>query len=121
MAEALLPDEIWDEIKPLLPPHPPRPKGGRPPADDRDCMRALLFITRTGMAYNMLPNDVFGVSGVTAWRRLRDWTHAGVWSEMHRRALNGLGKLGAIDQDKVVVDSQSVRAVLGGRTPAQTP
>jgi transposase len=121
MAEPLLPDETWDEIKPLLPPHPPRPKGGRPFADDRDCLRAILFIARTGMAYNTLPADVFGVSGVTAWRRLRDWTLAGVWPEMHLRALNGLGKFGAIDQDKVVVDSQSVRAVFGGRTPARTP
>lgn len=104
----------------LLPKHPPQPKGGRPPADDRQCLRALIFILKSGIAYQMLPTEVFGVSGSTCWRRLRDWTDAGIWTELHHRMLNHLGKLGGIDLDTVVVDSQSVRAVFGGRTPAQT-
>lgn len=118
MAVELLPDELWNECRPLLPPHPPQPQGGRPPADDRLCLRGLIFILRSGMAYNLLPTEVFGVSGVTCWRRLRDWTRAGVWPELHRRLLNRLGRLGQIDLSKAVVDSQSVRAVFGGRTPA---
>ncbi|MGX7709185.1 IS5/IS1182 family transposase, partial [Methylobacterium sp. Gmos1] len=28
MARPLLPDDLWAAIAPLLPPHPPRPKGG---------------------------------------------------------------------------------------------
>jgi transposase len=36
MAKELLPDELWQEIEPLLPPPPPRTsKGGRPPVDNR--------------------------------------------------------------------------------------
>jgi transposase len=73
------------------------------------------------MAYSLLPTEVFGVSGVTCWRRLRDWTRAGVWPELHRRLLDRMGKLGAIDPSKAIVDSQSVRAVFGGRTPAPVP
>ena len=118
MAVELLPDELWNEIEPLLPAHHRQPKGGRPPVDDRVCLRGLIFILRSGMAYSLLPTEVFGVSGPTCWRRLRDWTRAGVWPELHRRMLNRLGKLGQIDQSKAVVDSQSVRAVFGGRTPA---
>src|SRR5688500_5872449 len=118
MAVELLPDELWDEVEPLLPGHRPQPKGGRPPVDDRLCLRGLIFILRSGMAYALLPTEVFGVSGVTCWRRLRDWTRAGVWPELHRRILNRLGKLGQIDQSKAVIDSQSLRAVFGGRTPA---
>ena len=121
MAVELLPDELWDEVQPLLPTHPLQPKGGRPPVKDRLCLRGLIFILRSGMAYALLPTEVFGVSGVTCWRRLRDWTRAGVWPELHRRVLNQLGKLGEIDQSKAVIDSQSVRAVFGGRTPGQTP
>ncbi len=119
MAMELLPDELWNEVKPLLPAHPPQPKGGRPPADDRLCLRALIFILRSGMAYSLLPREVFAVSGVTCWRRLRDWTRAGVWPELHRRILNRLGKLGQIDLSKVVIDAQAVRAVFGGRTPGR--
>ena len=116
MPVELLPDELWDEFKPLLPPHAPQPKGGRPPVPDRLCLRGLIFILRSGTAYDLLPTDVFGVSGVTCWRRLRDWTRAGVWPQLHRRILSHLNKLGAIDQSKMVIDSQSVRAVFGGRT-----
>jgi len=69
MAVELLPDELWNEFKPLLPEHPPNPKGGLPWADDRNCLRALIFIMRTGIPYQMLPREVFGVSGSTSGRR----------------------------------------------------
>ena len=121
MAVELLPDELWNEVQPLLPRHRAQPRGGRPPADDRLCLRGLIFIARSGMAYQLLPTEVFGVSGSTCWRRLRDWTGAGVWPQLHRRLLNRLGKLGQIDLDQAVVDSQSVRAVFGGRIPARIP
>lgn len=117
MAVELLPDELWNQVQPLLPEHPVSTKGGRPPTDDRICLRALIFILRSGMAYNLLPGDVFGVSGVTAWRRLRDWTRAGCWEQLHHILLNALGRLGQVDLSRAVVDSESVRAVFGGRTP----
>jgi transposase len=121
MAVELLPDELWNEIQPLLPAHPISSKGGRPPADDRLCLRALIFILRSGMAYNLLPTEVFGVSGVTAWRRLRDWTRAGIWQQLLQLLLNRLGRLGEIDLRRAVVDSESVRAIFGGDIPDRAP
>lgn len=121
MAVELLSDELWNQVQPLLPAHRDHPKGGRPFADDRACLRAIIFILRSGIAYQLLPAEVFGVSGSTAWRRLRDWTVAGVWPQLHACMLNRLGKLDQIELDQAVVDSQSVRAVLGGRTPDQAP
>ena len=38
---------------------------------------------KTGIAWNELPAAVVGCSGVTCWRRVRDWTEAGVWSALH--------------------------------------
>ncbi len=119
MAVELLPDDLWDEVRTLLPVHRVSPKGGRPPVDDRVCLRALIFIMRSGMAYNLLPAEVFGVSGVTAWRRLRDWTRADVWQPLHKLLLNRLGQRGEIDLQYAVIDSESVRAVFGGRTPGR--
>jgi transposase len=123
MAKELLPDELWHEIEPLLPPHPPRTsKGGRPPVDDRDALRGILFVNRTGIPWQALPAEAFGVSGSSCWRRFSEWTKAGVWPELHRRLLNRLGRAGGVNLDRVVVDSQSVRAVKGGApTPAPTP
>lgn len=36
MAKELLPDALWARIAPLLPPEPPKPKGGRPPGGPRN-------------------------------------------------------------------------------------
>ena len=122
MAKELLPDELWREIAPLLPPHtPPSPKGGRPPVDDRDALTGILFVLRTGIPWQALPAEAFGVSGSSCWRRFSEWTTAGVWPRLHRRLLNRLGKAGGVNLDRVVADSQSVRAKKGARTPAPTP
>jgi transposase len=123
MAKELLPDELWHEIEPLLPPRPPpSPKGGRPPVDDRDALTGILFVLKTGIPWQALPTEVFGVSGSSCWRRFDEWADAGVWAGLHPRLLNRLGKAGGVNLDRVVVDSQSVRAVKGGaRTPAPTP
>ena len=118
MVKELLDDQLWGIIQSLLPAHPPRPKGGRPPADDRACLTGILFILRTGCQWQMLPTEAFHVSGSTCWRRFRDWSEQAVWPEVHRELLNRLGRIGRVDQSTAVVDSASVRAVLGGDTPA---
>jgi transposase len=118
MAKELLPDALWHEIEPLLPPHPPpSPKGGRPPVGDRDALSGILFVLKTGIPWQALPAEAFGVSGSSCWRRFEQWTRAGIWPELHRRLLNRLGKAGGVNLDRVVVDSQSVRAKKGARTP----
>lgn len=121
MAKELLPDELWQEIEPLLPPPPPpSPKGGRPPVDNRKALTGILFVNRTGIAWQLLPTEAFDVSGSSCWRRFEEWTKAGIWPELHRRLLNRLGKAGGVNLDRVVVDSQSVRAKKGAPTPGPT-
>lgn len=119
MAAELLPDELWEEIAPLLPP-PSRAQTGRPPVDNKKALRGIIFVLRFGVPWQAVPTDAFGVSGSSCWRRFRDWTAAGIWPELHRRLLNRLGKFDGVDLQHVVVDSQSVRAVIGGSTPART-
>lgn len=118
----VLPPELWEEIEPLLPPPPPRSsKGGRPPVPNRDALRGIILVLRTGIPWQMLPTEAFGVSGSSCWRRFHEWTLAGVWPAVHRRLLNRLGQLGGVDLSRAVVDSQSVRALKGGPTAAPTP
>jgi len=121
MAVELLPDELWNEIEPLLPPPPPRTsKGGRPPVGNRDALRGIIFVARTGTPWQMLPTSAFGVSGSSCWRRFKEWTASGIWSKLHERLLNRLGKLGGVHLEYAVADSQSVRALRGVLTPAPT-
>lgn len=116
----LLSDELWAAVKPLLPKHRPSPKGGAPRCSDRQCLEAILYVLRGGIAWSLLPKE-FGVSSSTAWRRLRDWTAAGVWDRLHRKLLRTLGERGELDTERVIIDSASVRALKGGRTPALIP
>ena len=110
-------DELWFAVEPLLPKHPPSPKGGRRRCNDRRCLDAILYVLRGGIAWQLVPQKEFGVSGSTAWRRLRDWTQAGVWDDVHRKLLRQLGERGELETERVVIDSASVRALKGGRTP----
>ena len=122
MAAELLPDELWQEIEPLLPPRPgPSSKGGRPPVDDRAALRGIIFVDRTGIPWQALPTEVFGVSGSSCWRKLREWERLGIWAALHERMLNRLGKAEGVDLNIGVVDSQSVRALKGGATADPTP
>lgn len=121
MAKPLLTDELWERIEPLLPPAKPKPKGGRPPIGNRRALTGILFVLRTGCAWEYLPQELGCGSGMTCWRRLRDWHAAGVWEKVWRLLLDELGLAGEIDWSKAIFDSCSVRAVFGGRRLAPIP
>lgn len=121
MRQDLLPEVLWEEVRPLLPAHPRSEKGGRPRVDDRACLTGLLYLLREGCTYRGLPCQELGCgSGATVWRRRQEWTQAGVWAEVHKRLLGHLGRAGEVDVSTVVADSASVRAQKGGRTPDPT-
>jgi transposase len=120
MAE-LVSDALWKELEPLLPPLPGRsPKGGRPPVENRDALTGIVFVLRTGIPWQALPIEMGCGSGSTCWRRFTAWTRLKVWSQLHAILLNVLGKAGAVNLERAVMDSASVRAVFGGRTPVPT-
>ena len=120
MAKPLLPDALWERIEPLIPPHPPRPKGGRPPVPHREALTGILFVLKTGTPWEYLPKEMGCGSGMTCWRRLRDWQADGVWENIWHVLLDELGKAEVIDWSTSAIDSCSIRAVFGGRKPAQT-
>lgn len=114
MARVLVPDELWELVEPLLPPHPTSPKGGRPRVDDRVCLTGILFVLKTGIPWEDFPQEM-GCCGMTLWNRLTQWMRAGVWDQLHRLLLGKLRDAEALDFDRVVVDSSSVRAMHGGK------
>lgn len=121
MAKPLLTDELWERIEPLLPPEPPKPKGGRPRVPDRACLTGILFILKSGMGWEYLPAEMNCGSGMTCWRRLRDWQAAGVWKKIWQRFLDELGGNGRIEWSVTVVDASATRAIFGGSPPGPTP
>jgi transposase len=67
----------------------------------------------TGLACRLVLEEI-RCSGVTAWRRLRDWQAAGVWARLHRELLRRLNATGRIDWSVGVVDGSHIRALRGG-------
>jgi transposase len=123
MAKPLVSDELWELIAPLLPARRRRRsrKGGRPLLDDRRALCGVVFVLRTGIPWEYLPQEMGCGSGMTCWRRLRDWQRAGVWRRLHQVLLDRLNAEDKIDWSRAVVDSTSVRALHGGkkRVPAR--
>jgi transposase len=121
MAKKHVSQALWNGIGPLLPEPKPSPKGGRPAVPNRACLEGIVLVLKTGMPWQSLPTRLGYGSGSTCWRRFRAWTQLGVWPQLHQRLLRVLGRNGQIHLERAVIDSASVRALKGGRTPAQTP
>src|ERR671938_166012 len=117
MSKLLVSDELWNTIAPLLPAEPPKPKGGRPRVPDRAALTGIVFVLRSGIPWELLPQEMGCGSGVTCWRRLRDWQRTGVWHRLHQTLLDRLGERDQIDWSRASVDSALVRAKGGAKRP----
>lgn len=121
MPKPLVSDELWNRIEPLIPKHQPSPLGGRPTVEDRQALTGIIFVLKTGIPWEDLPLEMGCGSGMTCWRRLRDWQAAGVWDKLHQVLLAELRSIDKIDWSRAIVDSSSVRAVGGGEKTGPNP
>src|SRR5438105_14401676 len=120
MAKPLLDDALWQLTAPLL----PEPKArrfrspGRRPVDSRKALTGIIFVLKTGIGWEDLPQEMGCGSGMIlrqaqdrlCWRRLREWHAAGVWHRLHEVLLAKLQGAEQSDWSRAVVDSSSVRA-----------
>ena len=117
MAKAILDESLWILIEPVLPAPKPRRKKypGRKPISNRQALTGILFVLRTGIPWEYLPQELGCGSGMTCWRRLRDWQEAGIWDKLHQLVLSLLQEQGALDWSLAIADSSWVRAVGAGK------
>lgn len=103
-----LSDEQWQVIEPLL----PLPKRmGRPRADDRQTLNAILYGLRTGCRWSDLPRELG--SPTTAWCRLKVWEEAGVWENIWRAVLSSLEAEDRIEWAQAFLDGSFLPAKKG--------
>ncbi len=120
MAKQLLSDEKWKQIEQLFPAPPARPKGGRKRLEYRRVLTGILFVLRTGIPWHELPLELGCGSGMTCWRRLRDWQQQGVWQRLLTHFVQELKQHGTLADDRLIVDSSLVPAKKGAQIPDPT-
>jgi putative transposase len=76
-----IPNDLWDEIKLLLPSEKPNNTTGRPVISFRKVLDGILYILRTGCQWKMLPKE-YG-SGSTCHRRFQEWTVSKVFQRLY--------------------------------------
>jgi transposase len=113
----VLTDDHWQRLAARLPAHPPSPKGGRPRADDRECLEGLLWLLRSGARWRDIPIDL--PSGSTCWRRLQEWAGEQVLQEIQAVLIEELGELGQLDLKELLADATFIRAKKGGTMSAK--
>ena len=115
-------DGLWARIEPLLPVVVRnRRRPGRKRLDSRKVLCGILFVLYTGIRWDFLPQELGYGSGMTCWRRLRDWTEAGVWQRLHELLLAELRGAGLLDFSRAAVDSSHLRAMKGGPATGPSP
>jgi transposase len=121
MAKPILDEGLWAVLELLLPPEPPRPRGGRPRVPHRQVLSGILFVLRSGVPWELLPQELGCGSGMTCWRRLQEWHAKGLWRRIHHALLNWLGETEQIDWSRASLDSASVPAKKGGGLTGPNP
>jgi transposase len=91
------------------PSRPPRPQA----LGDRQALTGILFVLKTGLPWQDLPQEMGCGCGMTCWRRLQQWQHAGVWLRLHATLLAKLRGADRIDWSRAAVDSSFARAFEG--------
>lgn len=102
----ILTDEQWAVLQPLFPEPKVRKgknKGGRPWRGNRECLEGIIWVLRSGARWRDLPPPF--PSGVTCWRRLRDWEQRGVWRAAWESLLGVLDKRGRLDLEETYMDA----------------
>jgi transposase len=112
---ALLSDEMWARVEPLLPPV----KGamGRPMREHRDRVEGAIYRYRTGIAWRDLPAE-FG-PWQTVWKRHHRFSTDGTWDKVLTELQVQADANGQIDW-RLSVDSTSARVYQHGATAARS-
>jgi transposase len=107
-------EELWAAIEQVLPRRERRYRyPGRKRLDDRKALEGILFVLITGIPWRALPQELGLGSGVTCWRRLEEWSEAGVWERLHASLLERLRAADQIDWSRACVDGSHVQAKKG--------
>lgn len=112
-----LTDRQWATIQPLI---PKQTGPGKPRANDRETLDAILYVLSTGCRWENLKKIRYNHHYTTAWRRLRRWEEDGTWKKILDSLISKGYSLGIVKMDELSIDSTTVPAKKGGSRLALT-
>ena len=121
--KALVSDALWERLQPLLPPPPQRRFRfpGRKRLDYRKILTGILFVLKTGIAWDDLPAELGCGCGKTCRHYLHLWHQAGVWRRLHQVLLAELNGADLIDWERALIDASFAKAPEGGQDTGPSP
>lgn len=119
----LVSDALWERVEPLLPPPPQRRFRfpGRKPLGYRKVLTGILFVLKTGIAWDDLPAELGCGCGKTCRHYLRLWAESGVWQRLHAVLLAELNGADKIDWERALIDASFLKAPEGGEETGPNP
>jgi putative transposase len=115
-----VPDELWRQIAPLLPPEKPAGSRGRPALPNRQVLNGILYVLRTGCQWKSLKKEWFGASS-SLHARFQAWQQAGLFEQIFRLMVLYYHRRKRIQWRWQAIDSKSVPAPLGGEQTGKNP
>jgi transposase len=117
--DPVITDEVWDLVEPLIPQKARRRRyPGRKPLDDRAVLTGILVVLARGIGFERLPKELGLGSGMTCWRRLRDWQQAGAWPQIAAELAQALPDGARIDFTRVAAQPGDPEAPVTRRPAA---
>jgi len=106
-----LDDKDWARIQEVFPVQVIGPKGGRPQANTRRVLEALIWFARAGCPWEYMPKNF--PSWSTCRRRLIEWEEQGVLQKVHQHLLALLDEAGKLRMEETFLDGTFVPAKKG--------
>lgn len=122
-------NEFWVLVEPLIPEkkrdsgreYKRKPGGGRKPADPRSVFAAIVYVLRTGIIWNALPKEKFGVCSSTVHQTFLDWCEAGFFLRLWQIGLAEYDEMEGIAWEWQSVDGAIVEAPLAQESVGPNP
>jgi len=89
--------------------------------DYRKILTGILFVLKTGMAWEDLPAELGCGCGKTCRHYLQVWYQAGVWQRLHAVLLAELNQADQIDWSRALIDASFAKAPEGGEDTGPNP
>jgi transposase len=113
-----LSDAEWAVLAPLIP--APLPRGRPAKWERREIVNAILYVLRSGCAWQLLPHDFPPYQ--TVFYYFRRWRRAGIWEKVNtalrEQARVGMGR--EAQPSAAIIDSQSAKTSEKGGFAATT-